>query len=114
MSDMTKVNGLSKLASNKDLKDKPIPTATMVISKTDAENIKYKYGVDILNNKNDALKIMKYDFLLNLAVVDEATETIFIFDESTKNYDIYKLSAFKPKGNKNTIDLKDLVPLLKR
>lgn len=99
----------------KSIKDAPIPVATMVISKFDVENIKSKYGVDIMRDGKYGFKIVNTFMLLNFVIVDESCDLVSIFDESTKNYIQYNLADFKSKDNgKQVINLKDIIPLIKR
>lgn len=111
------INNKLKKSAQLDLgvvKNKPIPTCTMVVSKTDVDNIYEKYGIDILHDVRQPFKIMKHYFLLNFVVVDESTETVYIYDENLKRYSFYSIKSLKSKSAKDKIDIKDLIPLLKR
>jgi len=99
----------------KDVKNKPIPTCTMVISKTDADNIYNETGIDLLTKVKFTFDIVRHFFLLNFVIVDEATESVYKFDSNLKRYDYYTFKSLKPKtGSKTEFDIKDLLSLIKR
>jgi hypothetical protein len=91
----------------------PIPITTMIISKENVDNIRHRHGIDILNKPAHVAKIMRNFFLMNFAIVDESIETIYIFNEETKNYSVYPFKALESQAKQKNIDIKDIYSLLK-
>ena len=111
------INNKLKKSSQLDLgivKNKPIPTCTMVISKSDVDSIYEKYGINLLHDIKLPFKIMRHYFLMNFVIVDEATENVYIYDDNLKRYSMYTIKSLKSKASKSTVDIKDIIPLLKR
>lgn len=118
LDDMYRMNKIYKWLKvlNKNAKFKgPIPTATLVISKSDVDNIKSMYGIDLLNNTSYALKIFNKLSLLTFAIVDESVETLYVFDENSKFYSMYPFRSIKvKKATDGQVNIEDLKPLFKR
>ena len=93
-----------------------IPTATLVLSKMDVDNIKNVHGIDILNNPEHSYKICKNLFLLSFAIVDESADMFYLFDDMTKSFAIYPCSSIKPKYGDKSVNksIEDIVSLFKR
>jgi len=95
---------LKKLSFGKNA-TAPIPTATMVITKENVDAIKYKHGVDILAKPSFAYKIMRNFFLMTFIVVDESTETLYMYNEDTKNFSTYSFSSLEGATKQKNVDM---------
>jgi hypothetical protein len=103
-----KLNG-----SNADRIKAPIPITTMVITKENVDNIKFKHGIDILNKPSFAYKIMRNFFLMTFIVVDESIETVYMYNEETKNFSTYSFKSLEGHSKQKNLDIKDLYSLFK-
>jgi len=103
---------LDPKGKNKKL-ERPIPISTMVISKENVDNIKNRHGIDILQKPSFATKIMKNFFLMTFVIIDESIETVYIYNEETKNYSAYSFSSLENINKQKNIDIKDIYQLLK-
>lgn len=114
LADMSKSNSFFKRAlnGNKDIK-RFIPITTMIISKQNVDNIKNNTGIDILSNPNFANKILKNFFLMTFAIVDESIETLYLFNEQTKDFDSYSFNSLSRETKQNNIDIKDVYKIFK-
>lgn len=92
---------------------KPIPTATMVISKDNVDNIRHKHGIDLLAKPSFVRKIMRNYFLMTFIVVDESIETVYIFNEDTNDFSHYSFKSLEGFSKQKNIDIKDIYSLLK-
>jgi len=104
---------LKKFSGGKLDGHRPIPTATMVITKENVDNIKHRHGIDILNKPSFAYKIMGNFFLMTFIVVDESIETVYMYNEDTKNYSIYSFKSLESYAKQKTMDIKDLYNFFK-
>jgi hypothetical protein len=91
----------------------PIPITTMVITKENVDNIKFKHGIDLLNKPAFAYKIMRNFFLMTFIVVDESIETVYMYNEETKNFSTYSFKALEGHSKQKNLDIKDLYSLFK-
>jgi hypothetical protein len=91
----------------------PIPTATMVITKENVDNIKHRHGVDLLSNPSFISKIMKNFFLMTFIIVDESIETVYFYNDETKNFSHYSFKSLEGFSKQKNIDIKDIYSLLK-
>lgn len=115
-----KLETISKTAkANKSLGEKatgkpqPIPVATMVISKEDVDRIKFRHGFNLLEKVNMIQKIINNFYLLNFLIVDEGTDTFYMYNEDTKVLDRYPKSAFEKMSKKDSLDVEELYKMLK-
>lgn len=93
--------------------DVPVPTATLIISKQDVDSIKNQYGVDLLSQPVNAMKVMRKLFLLGFVIVDESTNMAYILNETSKDYDYYTLNALKSFSKEETSDADVMKSLMK-
>ena len=100
-------NGKERLAQA------PIPITTMVITKENVDNIKNRYGIDILNKPSFAYKIMSNFFLMTFIVVDESIETLYMYNEETRNFSAYSFKSLETYSKQKSLDIKDLYSLFK-
>ncbi|ALN97949.1 hypothetical protein Bp8pS_270 [Bacillus phage vB_BpuM-BpSp] len=105
-------SSLLGLAKGKNIK-RPIPTSTMIISKENVDNIKYKHGIDILEKPSFAAKIIDNFFLMNFIIVDESIETVYMYNDETKDFSILSFRSFENFSKQKNIDIKDIYSLLK-
>jgi hypothetical protein len=114
LSRVSKLNPfLRKLSGNKLKGNNPIPTATMVITKENVDNIRHRHGIDILNKPTFAYKIMKNFFLMTFIVVDESIETMYMYNEDTKNFSAYSFKSLEGFSKQKKMDIKDLYELIR-
>lgn len=73
-----------------------VPNSTIILSKEDVEFIKIKDNIDFFNNPTYARKIMDIYFLLHLAIIDEISETLYLFDSYTGTW---QQISYKSKKN---------------
>lgn len=79
--------------NNKDVDYGLIPNATIVISKSDVDNIKREKGIDLLKGST-AAKFCKELFLIGLVVIDNDAESVkFMMPDLHKDYDVMSLAA---------------------
>lgn len=96
-----------------NMNHKPIPITTMVISKENVDNIKFKHGIDILQKPSFTRKIIENFFLMTFIVVDESIETVYIFNDDTNDFSAYSFRSLEGFSKQNNIDIKDVYSLLK-
>lgn len=108
---LTRLSKLNKIM-NYFNKNKFLPSTTMIISIDDVQNIKTNEGIDILT-PDAAKRLYKIYFLLGLIVVDESSNTMYIFDEEDGVFKIVPFSHIKNEAKAgNAGDLKTLMNLL--
>jgi len=88
-------------------------TTTIFISSDEVDILKNNYNVDIKQSRV-AMKLMDDLFLLNFGYVDESTEMVYIFDETTATYHVKKLDEFRSKTKEKTITVDDIKSLFGR
>lgn len=115
----SKLEYISKVASQSviaGVKTEDLPTAitTLIITKTDVENIKYRDGIDILSNPNYLKRIFKQYYLLNLLVVDESLEIVYKYDESRNTIERVPFTSYEKMSKERTVNANDLLKLANR
>lgn len=118
LNDIYKMNKFYKwlkvLSPKKNFKG-AIPTATLVISISDINNIKSMYGIDLLRQTDLTRKMFDKLSLLTFAIVDESIETLYVYDENNRFFAQYPFRSLKvKKANDGSVDIEDLKPLFKR
>jgi hypothetical protein len=118
LNDIYKLNKFYKwlkvLSPNKNFKG-AIPTATLVISMSDVNNIKSMYGIDLLRQTDLTRKMFDKLSLLTFAIVDESIETLYVYDENNRFFAQYPFRSIKvKKANDGSVAIEDLKPLFKR
>lgn len=93
--------------------DLPSAITTLVISKTDVDNIKYKEGIDIMKDPSTIKKIFNAYYLLNFLVVDEALEVVYVYDVETNTMESKSFKSFEEASKKREINSNDLFKILK-
>lgn len=78
-----------------------IPNATLLLTETQVELISRKYNVDV---RKDANTLVNELFLARIAILDESTEVISIFDERTKSFQKITVRSLQSKDEKATIE----------
>jgi len=94
-----------------------IPTATLCMSYQMVEELKKDTGIDLFKKPKLALGVIHKYFLLSLAIIDESTDMLYLFNESSNNFDRYSFSSLKSKSdsdNKSVKELKELSEIFKR
>jgi len=99
--------------SGQQMKNAPVKTATLVITKDEVDYIANTYRVD-LSMPKFAQKLMNSLFLLNFAYVDESTEQVYLYDEAARSYTIKKINDFKLKKKEKPINIDDVKSLFGR
>jgi hypothetical protein len=92
---------------------KPIPTSTMVISKENVDGIRNRHGIDILAKPAFVDKIMTNFFLMTFVIVDESIETVYIYNDDTKDFSTFSFKSLEGFSKQKDIDIKDIYKLLK-
>lgn len=92
---------------------KPIPTTTMVISKENVDGIRNRHGIDILAKPSFVDKIMTNFFLMTFVIVDESIETVYIYNDDTKDFSTFSFKSLEGFSKQKDIDIKDIYKLLK-
>lgn len=94
---------------------KPLPTktATLIITKDEADLLERTYRLDIKQCKI-AHKIINELFLLNFGYIDETTEIVYLYDEVSNTYIVKKLDEFKNKAKDKAISVEDIKSLFGR
>lgn len=108
LEEMSEVNKIRNLAT----KNKVVATATMILTKSEIDRIKNAGGVDILSSAKAAEDIMKNYFLLNLAILDEPSNILYIYDEEYHEFAYYSMNAIKA-FSKEEIDMNNPKSLLR-
>jgi len=99
--------------SSRTMKDAPIKTTTLVITKDEVDYIANTYRVD-LSMPKFAQKLLNSLFLLNFAYVDESTEQVYLYDEAARSYTIKKIDDFKLKKKEKPLNIDDIKSLFGR
>lgn len=108
LEEMSEVNKIRNMAT----KNKVVATATMILTKSEVDRIKNAGGVDILSSAKAAETIMKNYFLLNLAILDEPANILYIYDEEYHEFAYYSMNAIKA-FSKEEIDMNNPKSLLR-
>ena len=101
--------------NNKDVGHGLIPNATIILSKSDVDNIKREKDIDLLSGSK-AAKFCKELFLIGLVVIDDDAESVKVLLPDLHNdYDVMSMAAIKKQlaqldtaGNKT----RDIMKLL--
>lgn len=93
--------------------DTPAAITTLVITKTDVENIKYKDGINILSNPEYLDKIYNTYYLMNLLIVDESLDIVYRYNPFSKTIDREPFSSFEKASKERTLNANDLLKLAK-
>ena len=101
--------------NNKDVGHGLIPNATIILSKSDVDNIKREKDIDLLSGSK-AAKFCKELFLIGLVVIDDDAESVKVLLPDLHNdYDVMSIAAIKKQlaqldtaGNKT----RDIMKLL--
>ena len=78
-----------------------LPNMSIMISLEDVKEIERQTGYNILSDERRAVKFMRDNFLLTLAIVDDVTETAYIMYDGHDNYQEYPFSYIKKENSKN-------------
>lgn len=79
--------------NNKDVGHGLIPNATIVMAKSDIDNIKREKGIDLLNGKK-AAKFCKELFLIGLIVIDNDAESVKVMlPDLHDDYEVQSIAA---------------------
>lgn len=89
----------------------PIPTVTMVISKQEADTIKNREGIDILKDPSYARKIINNFYLLTFAIMDDTTDTCYIFNDVSGRFAQFSMNQLKNFSKDKALDIDDLKSL---
>lgn len=73
----------------------PVPTMSLVISKSEVDQIRAKTGIDLLRKEGDIKALMDRFYLLTFMIVDDATEMVYLYDEVSKRYVTYSIKQLK-------------------
>lgn len=101
------------LVAGVDKSNLPTATTTLIISTTDVDNIKYKNGIDILKDVNSIKKIFNTYFLLNILIVDEALEVVYVYDSESNTLQNQSFKSFEEASKKRELNVSDLYKILK-
>ena len=90
-----------------------IPSAitTLIITKTDVENIKYRDGVNILSNPNYLKKIVDTYYLSKLLIVDESLDIVYRYDQFSNTIERVPFSSFEKNSKERVVNANDLLKL---
>lgn len=81
--------------NNKDVGHGLIPNATIIMSKSDIDNIKREKDIDLLSGSK-ASKFCKELFLIGLIVIDDDKEAVKVmFPDLHDDYEVHSLAAIK-------------------
>jgi NAD(P)H-dependent flavin oxidoreductase YrpB (nitropropane dioxygenase family) len=80
-----------------------LPTSTMVMTMDEVEEIEREFNVD-LQSPSQADKFFNLFGLVGFIIIDESTDSMYIYDEVTAKFDTTSLPAEK-NDNKNQNDL---------
>lgn len=110
-----KLQDLANDAKRRKLVNKPgnlNRVSTLVFSREDVDSINREYAFD-LRNPRIAQSVLEKFFLLNIMIIDEANEKVYVYDESSRSYIVKKIKDFYNSKNKE-IDMADLISVLSR
>ena len=99
--------------SSNSERNKPIKTATLVITKDEVDYISTTYRID-LSMPKFVQRLMNSLYLLNFAYVDEATKLVYLYDEPSADYTVKKIDDFKKKKKEQPISIDDIKSLFGR
>lgn len=100
----------SALAGGK-LSNIPSCITTLILTKTDVENIRYKDGVNILSNPEYLKKIVNTYYLSRLLIVDESLDVVYRYDQFSNSIERLPFSSYERNSKERTIDANDLMKL---
>ena len=106
----------AKQAKGKGLRgDNDLPTqiTTLVLTKTDVENIKYKDGINILSNPEYLRKILVAYHLMDIYIVDESLDIVYAYNEQNHCIDRMAFSSFEKQSKERKVNANDLYKLFK-
>lgn len=94
-------------------KTENIPTAitTLIITKTDVENIRYRDGVNILSNPNYLKKIVDTYYLSKLLIVDESLDIVYRYDQFSNTIERVPFSSYEKNSKERVVNANDLLKL---
>ena len=119
VSDIERMNSYHKamgtgVKNNVDI----IPTTSLAITMDEVYAIKQRTGIDLTREMPAVKKIYSDLFLLELLIVDEMNDRLYKYMPTSKDFDIYKLSAIEggriTDGQKKAMEAKDILAKLKR
>ena len=89
----------------------PSAISTLVITKTDVENIKYKDGINILSDPDYLKKIFDAYYLLNLLIVDESLDIVYNYDRNANTITRQTLASYERQSKERVVNASDLLKL---
>lgn len=111
--EFTAKNAKALLVAGASKGDLPTAITSLLVSKSDLENIKYKEGIDIMKDPSAIKKIFSSYYLLNFMVVDEALEVVYCYDAETNTMESKSFRAFEDVSKKREVNANDLYKVLK-
>ena len=106
----------AKQAKGKGLRgDNDLPTqiTTLILTKTDVENIKYKDGINILSNPEYLRKVLVAYHLMDIYIVDESLDIVYAYNEQNHCIDRIAFSSFEKQSKERKVNANDLYKLFK-
>lgn len=101
------------IVAGKKAQEVPNAITTLVITKTDVENIKYRDGVDILSDPNYLKKIFNAYYLLEILIVDEGLDVIYKYNEKNNSIEREPFSSYERASKERVVTQNDLLKLVK-
>jgi hypothetical protein len=105
------VSKMQRIAMNKNAL---IPNASVVISMEEVEQIKYKYGIDLLRDIKKVHKICQELFLINFTIVDCASEQVYFLFDDTGNYQLHTFNQLERENKNGGADTKAIIKMMQK
>jgi len=100
---------LNKISKAGLAKKAYLPNVSIIISMDDVNDIEHLIGYNLFKDSYMAVKFMKDNFLLTLAISDDATETAYILYDGHSSYDEIPYAALKRENERNSDAISALV-----
>lgn len=97
----------------KGSKDLPTRITTLILTKTDIENIKYKDGINILANPEYLKKIQEAYHLMDIYIVDESLDVVYSYDDQSHTIERIPFTSFEKQSKERKVNANDLYKLFK-
>lgn len=105
-----KSQAMNRLPKSVMKKNVPMKIATLIITKEEADALKRKYSIDLFDRRKNADRIVRGLYLLTFAIVDEASELVYMYEEMSSDYKVVPFDSFKkPKKETTLEDIKSIL-----
>lgn len=105
---------LNKISMGLLAKKPYLPNVSIVLAMTDVYDIEHLSGINLLKDPADAAKFIKNNFLLNITVVDEASNTLYTMYDGYTKFEEYPFATIQRENKKSAADVSELIRAISR